>query len=148
VKKRIWLILVIALLVVVLGTGTVYAAGGGIKVFDRGYVVQIEAIEVIELTDPITSGIKPGQPIELRYQIKNHDSQKHWNIRAELIISPAGVGLESRWFIEEENTGYAPGTPLLIPSSYYRTLKVTFFPTEDMTINVRIYRTTSEEGKG
>lgn len=147
-KRRIWLVPVIALLVAALGAGTVYAAGGGIKVFDRSYTVQIEPIEVIELTDPITAGIKPGQPIEVRYQIKNHDSQKHWNVVAEINVLTPGTGIGSDWIVEEENRQYVVGTPLLIPSGYYRTLKVTFYPTEDMTINVRIYRTTSEEGKG
>jgi len=146
VKKRIWSIPVIALLIAVLGTGTAYAAGA-IKVFERDYTVQVEPIEVIELTNPITTGMKPGQPIEVRYRIKNYDIQKNWNVVAEMIASPVGIGLESRWFIEEEAREYIPGTQFLIPGGHYRTLKVRFFPTEDMTISVRIYRTTSEERK-
>ena len=149
-KKRILLVLTAVLLVMGLGTGIVYAAGGGIKVFERSYVIEIEPIEVIELTDPITTGLKPGQPIEVAYRIKNHDTQKHWNVVVELSVQTPfeGGGLGSTWVVEEDGTGYAPGTPLLIPSGYYRTLKVTFTPEENMTINVRIYRTTSEEGKG
>ena len=145
-KNRIWLIPVIVLLIAALGAGTAYAAGAT-KVFEREYTVQIEPIEVIELTNPIATEIKPGQPIEIRYRIKNYDIYKDWNVVAEVVISPVGVGLESRWFIEEEGIGYAPGTQLLIPGGHYRTLKVKFFPTEDMTISVKIYRTTSEERK-
>ena len=147
-KKRIWLVPVITLLVAILGVGTVYAAGGGIKVFERSYTVQIEPIEVVELMDPITTGIKPGQPITVAYKIINHDTQHHWNVIAQIEDIVGGEGLGSTWKIEEENIGYAPGTPLLIPSNYYRTLKVTFTPTQSMSFKVRIYRTTSEEGKG
>jgi hypothetical protein len=147
VKKRIWSIPVIALLLIaVLGVGTVYAAGAT-KVFERDYAVQVEPIEVTELTGPIPIEIKPGRPIEIRYRIKNYDIHKDWNVVAEAIASPVGVGLESRWFIEEEGREYIPGTQLLIPGGYYRTLKVKFFPAEDMTISVRIYRTISEERK-
>ena len=128
--------------------GSVLAVGGGIKVFDRSYTFQIEPIEVVELKVPVTSGIKPGQPVEVVYKIINHSTQKHWNVVAILDLLTVGVGLQSKWIIEEGGIQYAPGTPILIPSGYYRTLKVTFFPTEDMTINVRIYRTTSVEGKG
>jgi len=148
VKKRIWLVPVITLLVAILGVGTVYAAGGGIKVFERSYTVQIEPIEVVELMDPITTGIKPGQPITVAYKIINHDTQHHWNVIAQIEDIVGGEGLGSTWTIEEENVGYAPGTPILIPSNYYRILKVTFTPTQSMSFKVRIYRTTSEEGKG
>lgn len=135
-------------MVVLFGTA-VYAAGGGFKVFERQYTVQIEPIEVIELTDPITTGLKPGEPIVVTYQIKNHDTQKHWNVVAQITIQGReGAGLQSNWWVEEENTSYALGTPLLIPSGYYRTLRATFFPTENMTINVRICRTTSTQGIG
>jgi hypothetical protein len=146
VKKRIWSIPVIVLLIAVLGAGTAYAAGAT-KVFERDYTVQVEPIEVIELTGPIATEIKPGQPIEIIYRIKNYDIYKDWNVVAEAIASPMGVELESRWFIEEEVREYIPGTQFLVPGGHYRTLRVKFFPAEDMTISVKIYRTTSEEKK-
>ena len=138
-------------MIVLLGISTaVYAAGGPkiFSVFERQYTVQIEPIEVVQLTWPIMT-IKPGEPIELVYLIKNHDSQKHWNVVVELDIQGGkGAGLESTWVIQEEKTSYTLGEEILIPTGFHRTLEASFFPTEDITLNVRIYRTTSVQEIG
>ena len=135
-------LIILTLLLLFGGISVVYAAGGPkiFRVFEWQYAVQVEPIEVTQLTWPSMT-VRPGEPIELVYLIKNYDSQRDWNIVIELEIQ-GGKGAGLGWTIQEGKTSYLPGKEIPIPADSYRTLLVSLFPPEDMSVTIQIYRTT------
>jgi hypothetical protein len=71
-KKKIWLIPVIAAIVMILGAGAVYAAGGDkVQVFQHQFTVRVEPIEVQVVNGPQWQ-IYSDQTFTVTYRIVNH----------------------------------------------------------------------------
>lgn len=151
-KKRILVILMLLALATTNANLTeTVAATGRTKIFDHFFTVRVEPIEV-QIKSVSNLYLHPGQVVEVVYKITNYSTQTHWNLTAELLISPdapPGVNIEHRWGLRAKP--YTPGTIFQIASQTSAELKIEVIAPDydgEIPVNIKIYKVSGVEGKG
>lgn len=159
-KSKLISIVLCLIALAALSGGAVYAAGGidRVLVHTHSLTINVEPIEV-QVMETSNTSIHTGQVVEVTYLIRNHSTQVHCVVVAELEVGSPGLGVppcpfgaSHQWMVVEENKEYMPGTPLVVPSGSARTLKVQIRPSletiGDMPLNIKIYRISPIAGQG
>lgn len=153
-KRNVFALVMVALMMLLPSLDNIARAAAGEKVFGHGFALQVEPIQV-EVKGVSKLNVRPGEPVTITYQITNHSTQTHWNLKADLLIAgaptdaPIEVGVKHRWMLR--GAPYTPGTVFQIASGTIVILKAVITAPDyagSIPLNINIYRVSGETGKG